>query len=316
MLHFTKDDDAFSRFALEILHTNKEIRKLKQIGVDMESVIYNGFKHHFPNLGRRLCVRHLSKRDESKLSKLLAKTNLNASQKNKSSFDILKDIYGYRIGAYYEYGLAEATNESDLDIKLLSLKEKWNGLCPGFYDWFLKKWRLDFVDRVIQSTREGSDVQGLYFQNDVEFMHFLEKLNQDFKKESIAIAIESLSQIAERQNLEEIRAIFLRGRYVLSQQYKQISVESSVWHSWSEERRMDYIKKFREYIPSISNSFSKPSNSGQQKRNHKRQELDIVIDRHEATTSESLAAVSQASSPSQSQAAVLSGSESQATSEG
>ena len=71
---------------------------------------------------------------------------------------------------------------------------------------------------------------------------------------------------------------------------------------------MDYIKKFREYIPSISTSFSKPSNSGQEKRNRKRQEPDIVIDRYEATTSESLAAVSQA--------AVLSGSESQATSEG
>ena len=73
-------------------------------------------------------------------------------------------------------------------------------------------------------------------------------------------------------------------------------------------------------IPSISDSFSKPSNSGrkpgQQKRNRKRQEPDIVIDRHEATTSESLAAVSQAAGPSQSQAAVPSGSESQATSEG
>ena len=47
-------------------------------------------------------------------------------------------------------------------------------------------------------------MKGLYFQNDVESMHFLEKLNQDFKKESTAIAIESLSHIAERQKLEEI----------------------------------------------------------------------------------------------------------------
>ena len=125
-----------------------------------------------------------------------------------------------------------------------------------------KKCRPDFVDSVIQSAREGSDVKGLYFQNDVESMHFLEKLNQDFKKESTTIAIESLSQIAERQNLEEIRAIFHGGRYVLSQQYKKFSVESSVWHSWSEERRMNHVKKFCEYIPSISDSFSKPSSSG------------------------------------------------------
>ena len=70
ILHFTKDEDAFSRFALENLHAKKEIRKLKQIGVDMESAIYNGFKHHFPNLGRLLCVRHLSKGDGSKSAKL------------------------------------------------------------------------------------------------------------------------------------------------------------------------------------------------------------------------------------------------------
>ena len=51
------------------------------------------------------------------------------------------------------------------------------------------KKNADFVDSVIQSAREGSDVKGLYFQNDVESMHFLEKLNQDIKKESTTIAI-------------------------------------------------------------------------------------------------------------------------------
>ena len=71
-------------------------------------------------------------------------------------------------------------------------------------------------------------MKGLYFQNDVESMHFLEKLNQDFKKESTTIAIKSLFQIAERQNLEEIRAIFHGGRCVLSQQYEKFSVENSV----------------------------------------------------------------------------------------
>ena len=62
ILHFTKDEDAFLRFALENLHAKKEIRKLKQIGVDMESAIYNGFKHHFPNLGRLLCTASQQKR--------------------------------------------------------------------------------------------------------------------------------------------------------------------------------------------------------------------------------------------------------------
>ena len=81
MLHFTKDDNAFARFALELLHANKDVKKLKQVGVDIESAIYNGFQQHFPDLGRLLYVRQLSKRDESNLVELLANTILNASQR-------------------------------------------------------------------------------------------------------------------------------------------------------------------------------------------------------------------------------------------
>ena len=94
-----------------------------------------------------------AKEMNSKLAKLLAKTSLNASQRNKSS----SDIYGYRIGDYYKYGLVEATDESDLDIKFLSLKEKWSGLCPGFYDWLKKN--ADFVEHLNISdiTSHGAD---------------------------------------------------------------------------------------------------------------------------------------------------------------
>ena len=48
----------------------------------MESAIYNGFQHHFPDLGRVLYVCDLSKRGNLKL---LAEMNLNASQRQKSS---------------------------------------------------------------------------------------------------------------------------------------------------------------------------------------------------------------------------------------
>ena len=40
----------------------------------------------------------------------------------------------------------------------------------------------DFVASIIQSAREGTDVKGLYFQNDAESIHFLEKLSQEFNK--------------------------------------------------------------------------------------------------------------------------------------
>ena len=56
----------------------------------------------------------------------------------------------------YEYGLAEAQDFDDFNAKLVSLKEKWESLCPGFYAWFLKKEK--FEKSVIASAREGTNV--------------------------------------------------------------------------------------------------------------------------------------------------------------
>ena len=56
-----------------------------------------------------------------------------------SSSEILKDIYGNRAEGFYEFGLAEATDKSDFDIKLFSPKEKWESLCPGFHGWFKRR---------------------------------------------------------------------------------------------------------------------------------------------------------------------------------
>ena len=123
---------------------------------------------------------------------------------------------------------------------------------------------------VIQSARKRTDVTGLYFQNDVESVNFLEKLSHEFKAESTEISIKSLSKIAARQDLEEVQAIFHGGRYALFQPYKKLSVESSVWHSVSEARRKDHVKRFRQYVPSLSDDFPKPSNTGRKPGQHQR----------------------------------------------
>ena len=45
MLHFTKDEGVFGRFALEILAADPKLIELKNLGVDMVSAIYQGFKN-------------------------------------------------------------------------------------------------------------------------------------------------------------------------------------------------------------------------------------------------------------------------------
>ena len=71
MLHFTKDEGTFGRIALELLAADPKLIELKNLGVDLESAIYQGFKSFIPSINRLLCVKHLKQRDEKKLDKLL-----------------------------------------------------------------------------------------------------------------------------------------------------------------------------------------------------------------------------------------------------
>ena len=74
MLHFTKDEKTFGRFRLENLSTNQNLKNISFIGVELKSAIFIALKTMIPGLRRLICVRHVMKRDESKLSDHLPKT--------------------------------------------------------------------------------------------------------------------------------------------------------------------------------------------------------------------------------------------------
>ena len=67
------------------------------------------------------------------------------------------------------------------------------------------------VSSVICSAREGTDVCGPFYQNDVEYQHFLEKVQRSFKKKSVRDAALGFKTIIERQENEEVRAIYEAG---------------------------------------------------------------------------------------------------------
>ena len=64
---------------------------------------------------------------------------------------------------------------------------------------------------VICSAKEGTDVCGPFYQNDVESQHFVEKVQQSFKKKSVRDAVLGFKMITERQENEEARAIYGAG---------------------------------------------------------------------------------------------------------
>ena len=76
------------------------------------------------------------------------------------------------------------------------------------------------------------------------------------------------------------------GSYTVNQPYKKFLAQSSEWHSWSDSRRRDYVKKFRQYVPSMTDRFSKPKNSGRKpsyQKRHRSLEPHVVNYRHRET---------------------------------
>ena len=144
-----------------------------------------------------VCVKHLSDRDKSKIGKLLAKTAQTGNDQVNSTKEIIADNYGKKYGAIYEYGLADGANATDFENKINSLRDKWSSLCPGFLEWFSGKRKAVFIDSVIESVRKSTGVAGLYYQNDIGRIHFVEKMTLCYKAVGIVELIRSLKKIFE-----------------------------------------------------------------------------------------------------------------------
>ena len=283
IIHFSKDDFLFSRNISEMCTHAPAIRNLKVIGTDLERAIFKGFSSQVPDLRLLLCVLHLQKSDKKKLLDLHPPNGL------KSAMQILADIYGCQYGTVKEFGLADATDSSDLMERLYKLKDRWEALCPGFYKWFVQKRKPLFEANVIESARMNTNVQGLFYNNGIESQHFQEKKEQCFKKGNINDVINTIKALVERQQADEIRALYGSGPYRLSKAFERFTVDSVKWHSYEPERRRRHVEKFRAYRPGLEDQFTKPKASGRKPNEMKRTRkpnAEIVIDRISPTQEE------------------------------
>ena len=138
---------------------------------------------------RCICVRHLQQRDERKIEKLLERTNKISPQKKKSKYKISKDLYGEQSGTYYEYGLAESLDADNFQAKFFRRKVENSST---WISWFLKHQKVFLEESMIQSVCISSNVQDLYYQNDIESQYSVQKRIQEYKKRDVATVRKNL----------------------------------------------------------------------------------------------------------------------------
>ena len=115
-------------------------------------------------------------------------------------------------------------------------------------------------------------------------MHFVEKKYQQFKQQSVQNVLKGLDNLIKQQYVEDARAIHGAGCYELAKTHKRFFVESSRWHSWTEEHREQHLKLFRDFTPGLSDTFTKPKNPGRKSCYFVKQKLpipEIIEDRHQ-----------------------------------
>ena len=117
-----------------------------------------------------------------------------------------------------EFGLAESFDEDDFNEKLTGLKPRWEKLCPGFHKWFITHRKKDFIESVIRTAREGTSMDGFFYQNDIESLNAAQKRIQCFKSQDVLGAVQTMEKLIQREENDEVMAIY-GGSYVLSQDY-------------------------------------------------------------------------------------------------
>ena len=121
---------------------------------------------------------------------------------------ILRDIYGSNDGITKELGLASSLDKDDFEAKLSSLKEIWDSLTDGFHNWFSRNRASKFIEYVIESARESSGIEDLFYNNAIESLHCSLKSKISGKKNVIElIQFIETPTIGRRARYHEIRTL-------------------------------------------------------------------------------------------------------------
>ena len=79
---------------------------------------------------------------------------------------------------------------------------------------------------------------------------------------SFETVISTLQKLVERQENDEINAIYRSGPHSLSKQNSNFKIDSVKWHSMAGNYRRKHVKKFSMYKPTLNGEYVKPKKNG------------------------------------------------------
>ena len=254
--HFKKDRETYRRFAGELAIAKPELLKIKKVGHDLDKAIAKGMTDIFEEAQNVWCTQHMKERDAQKLKTM--------GCNERTQRRIMADIYGCQEQILLENGLADSEDPADYEAKLASLKDVWNGLVPGFYEWFDKHRSEQFKTCLIYSARQELGLSRRFYTNRLELKHKLQKkrLRESEVPKEVAKVTETLEGWTKEFYAEEERALRGLGKYRVAPGYEHFLVDPVTWNKWGPQRQAQHLSSFRQFTPKSYITYNKPSAAG------------------------------------------------------
>lgn len=166
----------------------------------------------------------------------------------------MADIYGCQEQILLENGLADSEDPADYEAKLASLKDVWDSLVPGFYEWFDKHRSEQFKTCLIYSARQELGLSGYFYTSGLELKHKLQKkrLRESEVPKEVAKVTETLEGWTKEFYADEERALRGLGQYRLAPGYERFLVDPVTWHKWVPSDRRSICRVLSNLHPNLT----------------------------------------------------------------
>ena len=123
----------------------------------MDKAIAGGLGDIFCKADKLVCLQHLMERDSIQLTKM------GTTKRGKDR--IMADTYGSKQDRMLQFGLVDADDEDDFNIKLVSLQDVWEELVPGCHLWFDRHRSQIVKETIAGKAKDRMGLGGNFYNN-------------------------------------------------------------------------------------------------------------------------------------------------------
>ena len=247
LLHYRREAGSYYQLASTMVKLHAPTQNVLVYGTDGEKALSEGFGRPLPFALHLMCDIHMKDNIDSKLTELGIRAPV--------AEECRADIFGKNVGSNRRPGLIEASNPTEFDTKMESLREEWKKRHPQgerFLTYF-NKYKAEEIKKTMTAEVDHRSMAGLgfppgvYDQNGNECMNSVlqkEKDRTGKKRLSLPQCVRLIRTTVNRQRTEEQLALIGIVDLELDSLYVDLAVDEKTFYRKTTQQKEVVLKKF------------------------------------------------------------------------